>query len=296
MVEPWRALYPFQSRWFGLRGGLRMHYLDEGQGAPVVMVHGNPSWSFYWRELVKDLRADHRVIAMDHVGMGLSDKPDELRYDYTLKSRVDDLEALLDELGIKEKVTLVVHDWGGMIGLSWACRHPGRVARLVITNTAAFLPPAHYGLPAPLALARSGLGAWLVRGLNLFCRGAVKFCAKERVMTPAVSSGYLAPYDSWENRVAVHNFVLDIPTDEEHPAYELVKWTDQHLGMLKELPVLLVWGGRDFVFTYRFYDEFQRRFPKAEAHHLKNARHYVLEDDPGAVVALTRDFLARHPL
>lgn len=295
MVEAWRALYPFQSRWFEVRG-LKMHYLDEGQGDPVVMVHGNPSWSFYWRELAKALRGKHRVIVPDHIGMGLSDKPDEFAYEYTLKSRVDDLEALLDGIGAKEKVTLVVHDWGGMIALAWACRHPGRVARLVITNTAGFLPPEGKALPWQLTLARSGLGAWLVRGLNLFARGAAKLCALQKPMSAAIRAGYLAPYDSWENRVAVHNFVLDIPTDEEHPAYELVAWTGQHLGMLKDHPVLLVWGGKDFVFDKDFFDEFAKRFPKAETKYLEDAGHYVLEDAPETVVPLVSEFLAKHPL
>src|SRR5439155_824656 len=106
-----------------LRHGLRLHYLDEGQGDPVVMIHGNPSWSIYFRGLVEGLKDSHRLIVPDHIGMGLSDKPDDSRYDYTLQSRVGDLEFLLEELKL-DKVTLVVHDWGGMIGMAYAARHP----------------------------------------------------------------------------------------------------------------------------------------------------------------------------
>lgn len=295
MVEIWRALYPFQSRWFDVRG-LKMHYLDEGQGDPVVMLHGNPSWSFYWRELARDLRGQYRVIVPDHIGMGLSDKPTEDRYDYALKSRVEDLDTLLDGLGVQDKVTLVLHDWGGMIGLCWACRHPGRVGRLVITNTAGFLPPEGKTLPWQLSLARTGFGAWLVRGLNLFARGAVRACVALKAMPKAVAAGYLAPYDSWENRVAVHNFVLDIPTHSEHPSYELVAWTDQHLGMLRDRPTLIAWGGKDFVFDKDFFDEFVRRFPAAETRYLEGAGHYLLEDSPEVLVPLIGEFLATHPL
>jgi len=137
-----RELYPFEGRYFDRGAGVRMHYLDEGEGPPVVMVHGNPTWSFYYRQLVLALRDGHRCIVPDHVGMGLSDKPGDDRYAYTLAQRVDDLEALLEHLGVDRDVTLVVHDWGGMIGMAWAARHPERVARLVILNTAAFPLPS----------------------------------------------------------------------------------------------------------------------------------------------------------
>ena len=119
--------YPFASHWFD-RGGLRMHYLDEGAGSPVLLLHGNPSWSYVWRRLILGLRYRHRCVAPDHIGMGLSDKPGEDRYTYTLRSRVDDLDALMDH-------------WGGPIGMAWAARHPEHVARLVVLNSAAFPSP-----------------------------------------------------------------------------------------------------------------------------------------------------------
>src|SRR5947209_19836323 len=154
------------------REGLRLHCLDEGEGEPVVMVHGNPTWSFYYRGLVDGLRDSYRTIVPDHIGCGLSDKPDDSRYDYTLESRIADREALLDHLGLDRGLTLVVHDWGGAIGLGYATRHPERVSRLVILNTAAFHLPKTKAFPWPLWLCRdTPLGAFLVRGLNAFCRG-----------------------------------------------------------------------------------------------------------------------------
>src|SRR5262249_61254450 len=124
--------------------------LDEGTGDPVVMVHGNPTWSFYFRDLVKSLRGTHRVVVPDHVGCGLSDKPDDARYAYTLRRRVDDLERLLDHLGLRDRLTLVLHDWGGMIGMAYASRYPERIRRLVILNTAAFLLPAGESFARPV--------------------------------------------------------------------------------------------------------------------------------------------------
>ncbi|MDQ3039447.1 MAG: alpha/beta fold hydrolase, partial [Pseudomonadota bacterium] len=158
--------YPFVPQRFDVRPGIALSYLDEGprDGEVIVMLHGNPSWSYYWRHLVLGLRDSastkgYRCIVPDHIGMGLSDKPDDradasLRYDYTLQSRVDDLTALLDHLGIVGPVTLAVHDWGGMIGFGWALSHAAQVKRLVILNTAAFPLPVAKPMPWQLQLGR----------------------------------------------------------------------------------------------------------------------------------------------
>ena len=185
------------------------------------MLHGNPTWSFYYRHLIDDLRDSYRVIVPDHIGCGLSDKPDDSRYDYTLASRVDDLEALLDHLGLDRELTLVLHDWGGIIGMTFAARHPERIARLVVCNTAAFHKPAGKSFPWALSLFRdSPLGAWLVRGLNLFVRGTTWIGCKTRRMPREVRDAYAAPYDSWANRIAIHRFVQDIPLRPGDRSYD----------------------------------------------------------------------------
>lgn len=293
MVSGWRGLYPFQSRFWD-RGGLKLHYIEEGRGEPVVMVHGNPSWSFYYRDLARSLADSYRVIALDHIGMGLSDKPADDRYEYTLKSRVDDLEGLLDHLGVKENVTLVVHDWGGMIGMACACRHPERIKRLVVLNTAAFPPPEGKSLPWQLGLARTPLGTFLVRGLSAFSLGAALTCCAQRRMTREVRAGYLHPYDSWENRLAVLRFVQDIPRRPGDRAYELVQWTGNNLQRLSGVPMLIAWGEKDFVFDADFLAEWVRRFPKAEVHRFPRAGHYVLEDAGPEITPLIRRFLEKH--
>ncbi len=114
-------LYPFAPHFLD-RGGLLYHYVDEGHGDPIVFVHGNPTWSFFFRDVIRGLRDRYRVVAMDHVGMGMSDKPDDSRYEYSLGRRALDLELLLDQLGMRENLTLVLHDWGGMIGMAYASR------------------------------------------------------------------------------------------------------------------------------------------------------------------------------
>ena len=274
-------------------GGHRMHYVDEGQGDPVLMVHGNPTWSFYYRNLIGQLSPSHRVIAPDHIGCGRSDKPNDRHYHYTLSSRVADLGTLVESLDLRD-ITLVVHDWGGMIGMAWAAQHPDRIARLGVMNTAAFPLPADKAFPASLTLARTpGIGALLVRGANAFSRGAVRYCVTRRPMSKAVAAGYLEPYDSWAHRIAVHRFVQDIPLRESDLAYPIVKETGESLIRLADKPMLICWGLKDFVFGRQFLDEWVRRFPTAVVHRFEDSGHYVLEDAGEEIIPLVRKFIAR---
>ena len=230
----WGHLYPFESHYLD-RGGLKYHYLDEGSGAPVVMVHGNPTWSFFYRDMVAALRDRYRVVVPDHMGCGLSDKPDPLQYGFRYRNRVDDLEALLDHLGLEEDVTLVVHDWGGAIGLACAVRRPERIARLVILNTAAFLPPKEKKLPWQLWLVRNvpTVAVPLVLGFNGFARGAARVCARTRLPRD-VAAGFLAPYNSWHNRLATLKFVQDIPWRPGDPSYDTLQQTTAGLKHLAD--------------------------------------------------------------
>lgn len=272
-------LYPFESHFFE-RGGLRLHYLDEGdaQTPPVLMLHGNPSWSFLFRDLIKDWRPFGRCIVPDHMGMGLSDKPADASYRYTLSSRVNDLEALLDSLDVRGPVSLVLHDWGGMIGMAWATRHPERVARIVALNTSAFGLPAEKTFPLALRVVRdTPLGVPLVQGLNAFSAIASRVCTV-RPLPARVRSAYVAPYDSWHNRIATLRFVQDIPMQAGDPAWELLRGVEEALPSLAKVPILLGWGLRDFVFDRHFLAGWQARFPQAVTYAYEDAGHYVLED------------------
>lgn len=295
-ISGFRHLYPFASRHVNLNG-LKYHYVDEGQGDPVVMIHGNPTWSFYYRELIRTLSGSYRSIAVDHIGCGLSDKPEPARYDYRLRSRVDDLETLLGNLQIERGITLVLHDWGGMIGMAYAVRHPERISRLVVMNTAAFLPPSAKRIPLCLSLIRnSGILATLaVLGFNLFAVGAL-YMASEKGLSADVKKGLTAPYNSWKNRLATLKFVQDIPLTEKDPSYRLARQVDEQLQILSKLPMLICWGEHDFVFDNDYLAEWQRRFPQSEVHRFPEAGHYVLEDVPEKIIPLIQNFLKRHPL
>ncbi len=294
--------YPFIPKRFTVRPGIAMSFLDEGprDGEVVVMLHGNPSWSYYWRHLVLGLRDRYRCIVPDHVGMGLSDRPDDAadaapRYDYTLQSRVDDLDALLRQLGIDGPVTLAVHDWGGMIGFGWALSHLPQVKRLLILNTAAFPLPAAKAMPWQIAVGRhSRFGGWLIRRFNLFARGAARFGTRRR-LPAGVRQAYASVYAGWDNAIATLRFMQDIPLREGDPAWPLVAEAGRRLPEFADRPAFIGWGLRDFVFDRHFLDVFRRALPHAEVHAFEDAGHYVLEDKHEVLVPEIREFLDRNP-
>ena len=289
MQEISRHLYPFDRNWFEV-DGLRLHYLDEGRGEVVVAVHGNPTWSFYYRDLVRDLRTDHRVVVPDHIGCGLSEKPADDSYDYTLLRRVEDFGRLMDELRLSD-VNLVVHDWGGMIGMAWAVRHPERIKRLVILNTAAFHLPKSKPFPWQLWVVRdTPFGPVMVRGLNAFSRGATRLAVTRTKLSRDVRDAYCAPYDSWADRIATLRFVQDIPLKPGDPGYDIVSDTEARLDVFRDIPVLVCWGDKDFVFDHHFLDEWQRVYPHAEVYRFPDCGHYILEDASEEIIPLIRQF------
>jgi len=295
-ISAFHHIYPFKSHYVEI-DGLKYHFLDQGSGDPVIMIHGNPTWSFYFRKLIQGLSNRYRAVAPDHIGCGLSDKPGITRYDYRLKSRVRDLESFLEYLELKEKITLVLHDWGGMIGMAYALRYPQMIGRIVIMNTAAFLPPKGKMLPIRLRVVRNvtPFATLAVQGFNLFAYGAL-YMASCKGMKKDVKSGLIAPYNSWNNRIATLKFVQDIPVSEKDPSYSLVKYVDENLYKLSHIPMLICWGEHDFVFDSTYLAEWRRRFPNAEVHALKDAGHYVLEDAADGIVPLVKDFLKKHPI
>lgn len=272
--------YPFAPHYLNVNGHL-LHYLDEGTGSPVLMVHGNPTWSFYFRHLVNHLSKEFRTLVPDHMGCGFSDKPDPKVYDYTLGSRVADLDAFVAHTVPEGKLDLIVHDWGGMIGLAWALDHPDRVNRLVITNTSGFLLPETKRFPWILWAVKylNWLAVPAVLGLNLFSVGALYLGACTR-LPAVVKKGLTAPYNSRKNRIATLKFVQDIPLNPTDKSWKIVHHVDQRLRNLSPDQVLFLWGAKDFVFDTCFLDEFLVRLPGAQSHVFSDAGHYLFEDKP----------------
>jgi haloalkane dehalogenase len=271
-LAPIRSIYPFEQRRFAVPGGA-INYVDEGHGPAVLMLHGNPTWSFYYRRLILALRASHRVIVPDHLGCGLSDKPQQ--YPYRLENHIENLVQLVRHLGI-DRCDLVVHDWGGAIGLGAAVRRAFELRRLVLFNTAAFLSPR---IPWRIGVCKiPGLGALAIRGLNGFARGAT-LMAVERPLDPQVRAGYLL------------RFVQDIPLRPSHPTWATVDAIDQGLARFRNTPTLILWGGRDWCFNDYFLADWRQRLPDARVVRYDDAGHYVLEDAHAAIVPELARFL-----
>jgi cis-3-alkyl-4-acyloxetan-2-one decarboxylase len=284
-LAPIRGIYPFAPHRFEVPGGA-INYVDEGDGPAVIMLHGNPTWSFYYRHLIAALRPNYRVIVPDHIGCGLSDKPQN--YPYRLQNHIDNLALLVQHLDLTE-ASLVLHDWGGAIGMGYAVRLEIAIRRIVVLNTAAWLSPH---VPLRIAVCKVPVfGDLAIRGLNGFA-GAATWLAVEKPIDPLVRRGYLLPYRSWHDRIANLRFVQDIPLHRAHPTWPVLERIERDLPQFRATPMQILWGGRDWCFDDHFLRGWIERFPDAEVWRFDDAGHYVLEDAHAEIVPRVRRFLA----
>lgn len=288
--------YPFEHHFFDSPMGA-MHFVDEGEGHPILMLHGNPTWSFLYRKFVQAFASTHRVIAPDHLGFGLSDKPDK-EDDYTIDAHVRNLEGLVEALDLRN-ITLVMQDWGGPIGLGMAARHPERVNRIVVINTFGFYPPVdsmdpeNLRLPAPLRLMRTkGIGDFLVRPMGFFERKAMPTAVGDKRTYRQVRHAYTGIFEGSGDRAGVMAFPRLIPTNTRHPSAQLMlKETGPYLDQF-EGPARIFWGMKDPFFPVDVLAAWRKRLPQAEVTQLAEGKHYIQEDAPDTIIADLREFLA----
>ncbi len=284
--------WPFEPRWLEV-DGVHLHYVDEGprDGEPIVLVHGTPTWSYLWRKLITPLvDAGYRCVAHDELGFGRSDKPSSQRA-YSLERHIAHLGALIDELEL-DGVTLVVHDWGGPIGLGWAVENVERVRRLVVLNTGSGYVPPGSRPPLFYRLVRAPLlGDVLTRGLHVF-RLALFHLAPTRLGAEE-RAAYSKPHPSWRTRGGVAAAPRMIPWDERNPNRPRALRTEERLGLLAGKPTLICWGMRDPVLRPSLLRHLRRRLGQCEVRELAHASHFVPEDAPEELVAHIEDFLGR---
>lgn len=290
--------YEFESH-YQMVAGHRMHYVDEGQGPTVLMLHGNPTWSYLYRHIILGLMDSYRCVAPDHLGFGLSDKPKGI--DLSMRSHIARLDEFVTALDLRD-ITLMVQDWGGIIGLGWAVKHKDRVRRLVIMNTTGFVPdpkkvramrPAPWGLALLWMFKIPGLGELFVQGINGFARYLIPFANHQTSrLTTDVMAGYLDVYPTWSSRRAHLASVRQVPMTSRSPTWKLLQEIDRELtGWL--VPTQLIWGMRDPVFVPWFLREFERRLPNhAPSLQIPNAGHFLQDDAPEPIIERTREFLA----
>ena len=285
----WRSEYPFQGHFLEVEPNVRMNYVDEGPhrdhesdstSSTILCVHGNPTWSFYYRSIITQFSPTKRVVAVDHVGCGLSDKPRD--YNYTLAQHTANLVHLIDELDLKD-ITLVVHDWGGAIGLGAAVERTSRFRNLMVLNTAAF--PSPY-IPRRIAACRIPLiGSWAIRYANTFALAAT-YMAIDRLkkLSDNARQGLLYPYDSSSHRVAIDGFVRDIPMSTSHATWKVLEQLERNLPALSELTIRFVWGMKDWCFRPECMERMNLAWPNATRRELTDVGHYVMEEASAEVI------------
>ena len=291
--ETWAGTWPFAPHYY-VNNGVALHYVDEGQGEPLVLVHGDPTWGYLYRQFIPPLARQRRCIVPDHMGMGKSSVPPE-PYPYRLQHHIANFTALLLSLDLYD-ITLVLHDWGGPVGLGFAIRHPARIKRLVLMNTWAFAPWPGGTLPRLLEVIRSARGDKFVLERNGYLAPALQGTTHhtER-LTTTVMEAYQAPFPTPASRLALLCWSRDIPTQVSDPSYAEMQQIEQHLGQFARLPILLVWGMRDPVLGEPVLGRWQQIFPHASTRLVADASHFVPEDAPEQVVGWIEAFLAAHP-
>ncbi len=280
-----RTLYPFRTRTFDTPDG-RMSYVDEGDGPPVVLVHGTPTWSFLYRSLITALRPRHRVIAIDHLGFGLSDKSPDAPYRPADHARR--LGALIDSLGLTD-MTLVVHDFGGPIGLSAALGRLDRVGRIIVTNTWLWPLDDDPTIRRGGKIAGSWLGGLLYRHLNIEVKVLLpKFMHNKSALTPAVHEHYAGPLGSPDERMGAWAFARAL-LDES--AWYQSLWDRR--AELATKPMLLAWGMKDPAFGPAYLARWREAFPNASVATFEGSGHFVAEEVPRELAAAVEAFIAQ---
>ena len=273
-----------------LSSGHVLSYLDEGikhGGTPTLFLHGNPTWSFFYRKAVQSFKEHGRCIVPDHLGCGLSDKPSSKKFSYRLKDHAENILQLIDSLNI-DQINLVVHDWGGAIGMTAFSSMPERVKKIVLLNTAAF--PSK-DVPRRILFCRLPIiGEIFVRAFNGFAKPAT-WMASAKGMSEHAREGFLFPYRSWHDRVAIWNFVKDIPFEKNHVSRSTLKQTAENLSAFSSTPSIACWGMKDFCFHGEFLKKWEEIWPNMETYRFDDYGHYILEDGFDRVRSRIEPFL-----
>jgi pimeloyl-ACP methyl ester carboxylesterase len=290
--ETFAGTFPFAPHYHQI-GDFAMHYVDEGSGEPIVMLHGDPTWGYLFRHFIPPLAARYRCIVPDHMGMGKSDVPDDPAR-YHLAQHISNLESLLLALDLRD-ITLVLHDWGGPVGFGFSTRHPERIKRLVLLNTWAFAawPGA---MPRLTDLIRSERGEAFVLKRNGYLEPALMGATHypEHLMKN-VMDAYRAPFPTPASRLAMLCWSRDIPVREGDRSYAEMAQIEQSLAQFTTTPTLLIWGMDDLVLPPAVLHRWQALYPHATTHAIEDANHFLQEDAPKRIVSWIAAFLAAHP-
>ena len=287
--ETFSGSYPFKPNYLDI-GGFKMHYVDQGEGEPVVMLHGDPTWGYLWRKFILLISDTHRAIVPDHMGMGKSSVPKD-PYPYLLRHHIFNLEELITSLELRD-ITLVLHDWGGPVGMGFAVRHPGLIKRLVLMNTWAFAKWPGGEFPRLLEIIRSERGESFVLEKNGYIKRALLGTANyPENYTSKVLNAYLSPFPTPESRLALLCWSRDISVSESDLSYGEMNHIEDKLSLFDDIPVLLIWGILDPVLPGSVLEKWRRIYPHAQVCEIEDASHFLQEDSPKRVIGEIKQFL-----
>jgi len=283
-IENLKRLFPFESKFFSV-GKLKLHYIDEGKGPLIVFMHACPMWSFFYRNLIRELSVNHRVISIDQLGFGLSDKPQD--YDNHIESHIDHFERFAQTLSLTD-MTLVMHGRGTVIGLGYAVKNPNNVRAFITLNA---MPFSGFSLPWRLLPCRVNkwLGTKIIMGLAVFQWDT-------KILPPDIAAAYEYPLHQKEGKVAILRFVEDLPIVPEDDSSQSMFEIEAGLRLLRDLPSCIIWGMKDWLYRKRNLKRWTQYFPNAEVHKLKNGGRYLTEDSPKELQDIITNFLAKNNL
>lgn len=286
MTHSWldKIEYPFTSNFFDVNG-YKLHYIDEGQGQIILFIHGTPSWSFDYRNIIKELRSEFRCVAIDHIGFGLSDKPEH--YDYSTKNHSKTLETFILENDLHD-ITLVVHDFGGPIGLNVAIEHPDRIKNVVVINSWLWSSKTDPDFIKLSKILRSPLLPFLYRYLNFSPRFILPKSFGDKKISDKILKQYTKPFATKTQRNGALAFARSLLHDQNW--FEEL-WNKRHSISAK--PTLFIWGMKDAVVKPHNLDRFISGFRNSTVMRLETSGHFPQEEQPESVSKLIRDFLKK---
>ncbi|MDR1232865.1 MAG: alpha/beta fold hydrolase [Puniceicoccales bacterium] len=272
-----RKIYPFQRHYVKLRNGPTMHYIEEGSGETVLFLHGHPTWSFFFRNLILSLRPDFRCIAIDHIGYGLSDKPKSYRYN--IKTHIEDAICFAEVKRFK-KFHIVAQDFGAVVALAMAERWPERISSMSFLNSAAFALPR---LPTVILLFKFPLFTFLcARLFNLFTRVCLHL-GTFSMLDGDVVNGFLWPYRKFSNRMAIAAGIDDIPWLSDHPSLEILNTIGKKAFILCNKKIKFFWADDDFHYNFNVLKAWGKVLPNASYKRYQMVGHFLLEDSTEAI-------------
>jgi len=276
-----RELFPFRSRFLNV-DGCEVHYIDEGQGQPLLLLHGNPTWSFLYRTIVKELRGRFRCIALDYPGFGLSTP--STGYDFRPASHAKIVQGFVEKLGLNN-LLLMVQDWGGPIGLTVATQEPYRVSGLIIGNTWAWPVDGDAHFERFSKLIGGPVGHFLIRNFNAFVNFLIPAGTTKSKLSKSEMNSYRMPFANRDLREPTYIFPREILGSKDFLAD-----LERQLPKLRNLPVLILWGDKDFAFREKERRRFEALFPNNKLVVLKGAGHFIQEDAPLEIAAAIKNW------